>query len=147
MVDVPARRSADVAGYPLRRPPEVVRRREVGEHVEPLLVAQVRARLDEPRGVDDQSRLAIRLPRFDQPGNRLEAHVGGRLSLPPGGAGLRERLTPLTARGSPGPCTVALSPPASHRQRRPTNASKLNWRRPAPRRPAGSRPGRARAGG
>src|SRR3954469_1166554 len=46
----------------------------------------------------------------------------GRRRLPPGEARLRRRLTPLTARCSPGPCTVALSPPASRRQRRPRNA-------------------------
>ena len=59
---------ADVAGDPLGAPAEVVDAAEVGEHVEPLLVAQVRARLDDPRRVDDERRLAVRLERLDDPG-------------------------------------------------------------------------------
>src|SRR5207248_9552262 len=59
------------------------------------------------------------------------AHALGRLSLPRRRAALRERLTPLTARCSPGPYWFVLCPPASHRQRRPENVSKLTRHAPA----------------
>src|SRR5581483_8952934 len=71
---------------------------------------------------------------------RVVAHVPGRLSLPPGGAGLRERLTALAARSCAlgarsywvyCPSRLALG---SLARRRPRNASELT-RRP----PSGSR--------
>src|SRR5207248_3009726 len=106
-------------------------RRPVGEvdldrlEVEPLL-----------REHDPHPR-AVRTPRrVDQP------HARGRLSLPPGGAGLRERLAPLPPPGSPGPCR-ALCPPTVRRQRRPTNLRNLTAR--APSRPARATHGRGRA--
>ena len=62
---------ADVAGDARLAPAEVVGGREVGEHVEARLVAQVRARLHDPRRVDDERRLAERLAGRDEPGNGL----------------------------------------------------------------------------
>src|SRR6266508_1782586 len=68
----------------------------------------------------------------DRDGN---PHVPGRLPLTAGGAGLRLRPPPPAAltdgerssreRCSPGPCSFALFPPASHRQWRPRNVSEL----------------------
>ncbi len=58
----------------MRAPAEVVGGRDVREEVEALLVAEVRARLDEPRGVDDERRLAVRLLRLDEAGHAVEAH-------------------------------------------------------------------------
>ena len=55
------------------------------------------------------------------------AHAPGRLPLPPGGAGLRGRLTPLAALRPAGRTSV-LSPRPTHRERRPRNASKLTGR-------------------
>jgi germination protein M len=52
----------------------------------------------------------------------LVASATGRARLPVGGAGLRRALTPLSARRSPGPCCLALCPPAPHRHRRPGRA-------------------------
>ena len=66
-VDVPARRSAEVPGDLALAPPEVVDRRDVGEEVEALLVPKVEARLEEPRRVDDERRLAERVLALDKP--------------------------------------------------------------------------------
>jgi hypothetical protein len=53
-------------------PAEVVDRRDVGEEVEALLVAEVEARLDDPGGIDDERRLAVRILALDQAGYALE---------------------------------------------------------------------------
>jgi hypothetical protein len=60
---------ADVARDPALAPAEVVGGGDVREEVEALLVAQVRARLDEPSGVDDERGLAVRLARLDETRN------------------------------------------------------------------------------
>ena len=70
-VQVAPRGRSDVAGDPARAPAQVVGRRDVGEHVEALL-AQVDAGLLEPGRVDDERRLAERLPRLDEAGDALE---------------------------------------------------------------------------
>ena len=59
-------------------PAEVVDGRDVGQEVEALFVAEVRAGLDEASQVDDQRRLAVRLPALDEPGDSLE----GQLATP-----------------------------------------------------------------
>ena len=76
----------------------------------------------------------------------LCAHASGRLSLPPGRAGLRERLTLLAARSEAGrrtavPGRTVRAPPGdgSHRERRPRDVSKLTAAR------SGGRPPRAGA--
>src|SRR5256714_7466277 len=69
-VEVAAGGRADVAGDALLPPAEVVRRRDVREEREPLLVAEVKRRLDEPLGLDDHRLLAVRL---------LLAHVAGHV--------------------------------------------------------------------
>src|SRR5438874_2418891 len=74
----------------------------------------------------------------------IGAHAPDRLSLPPGAAGLRERLAPLTAPCSPGPYSDVLCPPAWHRQRRLGNMSELT--RPPPPRRVGNAPARGRRG-
>jgi hypothetical protein len=51
----------DVARDAPFAPAEVVGGRDVREEVEPLLVAKVRADLDEARGVDDERALAVGL--------------------------------------------------------------------------------------
>jgi hypothetical protein len=66
---------ADVAGDAGATPTEVIGRRDVGEEVEPLLVAQVRAGLDQPGGIDHERRLAVRLARLDEPRDGLEAQL------------------------------------------------------------------------
>ena len=60
-VDVAAGRRAVVAGDLAFAPAEVVDGCDVGQEVEALLVAQVRARLDDPGRVDDERRLAVRV--------------------------------------------------------------------------------------
>ena len=65
LVEVAARRRADVPGDALLAPAEVVRGGDVAQEVEPLLVAEVRARLDEACRVDDEGRLAECLARLD----------------------------------------------------------------------------------
>ena len=59
-VEVAAAGGADVAGDALVAPVEVVGRRRCREEVEAVLVAQVLARLEEPRRLDDERRLAVR---------------------------------------------------------------------------------------
>jgi hypothetical protein len=56
-------------------PAEVVDRRDVGQEAEPLLVAEVRARLDEPSGIDDERRFAVRLLTLDEPGDSFERQL------------------------------------------------------------------------
>src|SRR5207247_7716134 len=72
-VDVAAGRRADVA-RDRRAPAEVVGWRDVGQEVEALVVAKVRAGLDEAGGIDDEGRLAVRLDRADEPGDALGGH-------------------------------------------------------------------------
>ncbi len=59
----------DVADDFLLAPAEVVGRGDVGEKVEPVLVAKGGARLDESRRIDDERRLAERLARLDDAGH------------------------------------------------------------------------------
>ena len=73
-VEVAAPGGADVAGDAELAPAEVVGRGDVGEHVEAFLVAQVRSRLEQPGGIDDERRLAERLARLDEPRHALVAH-------------------------------------------------------------------------
>src|SRR5712691_10717640 len=54
--------------------------------------------------LEDPAALADDRPRIDDRRRRDLAHAPDRRSLPPGRAGLHERLAPLTARCSPGPC-------------------------------------------
>ena len=70
-VEVAARGRADVAGDAVPAPAEIVGCGDVDEHVEPRLVAEVGAGLDDARGVDDQRRLAVLLARLDEPRSRL----------------------------------------------------------------------------
>ena len=70
---------ADVPGDALLAPAEVVGRGDVAQDVEAVLVAQAGARLDQPRRVDDERRLAERLPRLDEAGN---ARVRGHSATP-----------------------------------------------------------------
>src|SRR5581483_1847657 len=56
----------DVAGDALLAPAEVVGGGDVREEAEVELVAEVEARLAQPRGVDDERRLAVRLLRLDE---------------------------------------------------------------------------------
>ena len=59
-------------------PAEVVDGRDVGQEVEALSVAEVRAGLDEAGWVNDQRRLAVRLVALDETGDSLE----GQLATP-----------------------------------------------------------------
>ena len=59
-------------------PAEVVDGREVGQEVEALLVAEVRAGLDDAGRVDDERRLAVRLLALDEPRDAFE----GQLATP-----------------------------------------------------------------
>src|SRR4029079_4840696 len=68
---------ADVPGDALAAPAEVVHAREVDELVVALLVAEVRARPDDPGGVDDERGLAVCLDRLDDPG-----YAGGHSATP-----------------------------------------------------------------
>ena len=77
-VDVAPGGRAVVAGDCALAPVEVVDRCDVGQEVEALLVAQVRARLDETRRVDDEGGLAIRVLALDKPRNPFE----GQLATP-----------------------------------------------------------------
>src|SRR6266536_453568 len=79
-VDVPAPCCALVARDLLLRlrPAEVVRRREIGEEVEALLVAQVEARFAQAGRIDYQRRLAVGLVRFHQSRYSLK----GQLATP-----------------------------------------------------------------
>jgi hypothetical protein len=70
-VEVTAAGRADVAGDAEPAPAEVIRRRDVGQEVEALDVAQVRARLDQPRRIDDEGRLIVRLAGLNETGNAL----------------------------------------------------------------------------
>src|SRR5262245_43533253 len=77
-VDVSARGRAVVAGDRALAPAEVVDRRDVGQEVEALLVAQIRTCLDEPGRVDDERRLVVRVLALDKPRDSLE----GQLATP-----------------------------------------------------------------
>jgi hypothetical protein len=70
-IEVAAACRADVAGDAVTAPAEVVGRRDVGQEVEALDVAQVRARLDQPRRIDDEGCLAVRLAGLDEAGDAL----------------------------------------------------------------------------
>src|SRR5581483_3427528 len=63
---------ADVAGHPLLAPAQVVGRGDVGEEAELELVAEVAAGFEQPRGVDDERRLAVGLLRLDEARNSVE---------------------------------------------------------------------------
>jgi len=78
LVQVAAGCRPEVAGDARVTPAQVVGWRDVGEEVEALLVPEMRARLDEPRRIDDERRLAVRLPAFDEAGDGLE----GQLATP-----------------------------------------------------------------
>ena len=69
-----ARRGPDVPCDALLAPAEVVRRREVAQHVEACLVAEVQARLGDAGRVDDERRLPERLACLDESGDSLVAH-------------------------------------------------------------------------
>jgi hypothetical protein len=75
LVQVAAGARAVVAGDPVLAPAEVVDRRDVGEEVEAFLVAEVQARLDETRRIDDERRLAARVLALDEPRNTLKAQL------------------------------------------------------------------------
>ena len=68
-MDVAAGLGADVTRHSRFRPAEVVDAGHVDEDVEPLGVAEVRARLDDPRGVDDERGLTVGLERLDDATN------------------------------------------------------------------------------
>jgi hypothetical protein len=78
LVQVAAGVRAEVAGDPAVAPAEVIDRRDVGEEVEALLIAEVQAGLDEARRIDDERRLAVRVLALDQPGYPFE----GQLATP-----------------------------------------------------------------
>src|SRR5436190_13465100 len=65
-VDVAAAAGGDVAGDAGLPPAEVVDGGDVREKVEPSLVAEVEARVDEARRIDDECRLAVGLPHLDE---------------------------------------------------------------------------------
>ena len=68
----------DVARDAEAAPAEVVDGADVGEEVEALDVAQVQARLGQPRRVDDERQLPVRLDSLDETRNALE----GQLATP-----------------------------------------------------------------
>src|SRR5215213_9997735 len=78
-VDVTPGAGAVVAGDSLLAPAEVVDRCDVGQQIEALDVAEVRAGLDDARRVHDQRRLAEPELRLDEPGN---AFVRAQLATP-----------------------------------------------------------------
>jgi hypothetical protein len=61
--------ATDVRGDPSRGPTEVIRRSDVREEREALLVPQVLAGLAQALRLDDERRLAVRLPRLEQARN------------------------------------------------------------------------------
>ena len=65
---------APVAGDSLRAPAEVVGGGDVGEHVEPELVTAVEGSLHEALALDDDGRLAVRLPFLHEPWQAVVAH-------------------------------------------------------------------------
>src|SRR5262249_41713055 len=73
-VQVAAGLATPVARDGLVAPAQVVDRGQVREEAEALLVAQVLAGLDEPRGIDDERRLAVQHLRLDQAGDAGVAH-------------------------------------------------------------------------
>src|SRR5262245_58933540 len=66
LVEVAALARAEVARDPGFAPAEVVGRRDVGEEVEPVRVPEVNAGLDDPRRIDDEGGLPVRLACLDQ---------------------------------------------------------------------------------
>jgi hypothetical protein len=77
-VEVAAGRGPVVAGDLAVAPAQVVDGRDVGEEVEAFLVAEMRAGLDQPGGIDDQRCLAVRLLALDEPWDSFE----GQLATP-----------------------------------------------------------------
>ncbi len=73
-MDVPAGLRPDVARDAGAGPAEVVDAGDVDEDVEPLGVAQVRACLDDPRGVDDERGLSVGLERLGDAGHARRRH-------------------------------------------------------------------------
>jgi hypothetical protein len=73
--EVASRLGSVVAGDLALPPAEVVDRRDVGQEVEALLVPEMRARLDEPSGIDDERRLAVRLLALDEPRDSFESQL------------------------------------------------------------------------
>src|SRR5215210_4109390 len=63
-----------VAGDSALAPVEVVGRCQVREEVEALDVAEMEARLLDPRGIDDERRLAVLLLALDEARDSLEGH-------------------------------------------------------------------------
>jgi hypothetical protein len=78
LVQVAAGARPVVAGDAALSPAEVVDRRDVREEVEPFLVTKVRACLDEPRRIDDEGRLAVRVLALDKTGYAFK----GQLATP-----------------------------------------------------------------
>jgi hypothetical protein len=72
LVDVATAGGGEVAGDTLAAPAEVIRRGDVGKEVEAQLATEMARRLDQPRRVDDERRLAMRLANLDQPRGALE---------------------------------------------------------------------------
>jgi hypothetical protein len=56
-------------------PAEVVDRRDIGQEAEALRVAKVGARLEEPRGIDDERDLAVSLLALDEPRDSFERQL------------------------------------------------------------------------
>jgi hypothetical protein len=56
-------------------PAEVVDRGDVGQEAEALFVAEVRARLDESSGIDDERRFAVRVLTLDEPWDSFERQL------------------------------------------------------------------------
>src|SRR6185295_10507200 len=74
LVDVTTVPASPVAGDGALVPAEVVGRGDVGEKVEPELVAEMESRVDEPFRLDDHRRLAVTLRFGSEPRDRLVAH-------------------------------------------------------------------------
>jgi hypothetical protein len=74
-IEVAARAGSVVAGDPALAPAEIVDGRDVGQEVESLFVAEVRARLGDPRRVDDERRLAVGVLALDEAWYALERQL------------------------------------------------------------------------
>ena len=74
VVEITAGRGPDIPGHRLLAPAEVVGGRDVAQHVEAELVAQVEARLDDARRIDDAGDLVERLARLDDSRDALVGH-------------------------------------------------------------------------
>jgi hypothetical protein len=75
LVQVAAGVRAEVAGYPLLAPAEIVDRRDVREEVEALLVAEMEACLDDSRRIDDERRLVVRVLPLDETWYAFESQL------------------------------------------------------------------------